>query len=274
MKTRLILLTLAIFLIAQAGINGQVTNFLKKKIEKAAGEDTGKVSKPRVNPLAGFFSGGDEVEHKDSYDFTFMIVMEMQVYEDGEEVVSVMEYISYVNPSNGDVAIKIIPVSGEAAQPGMSGVLMIYDQVNNSSLVLTDMGSQKTAIATKMDELVETEGAMEADQEPPENYSYTRTGQTKTILGYKCEGYVVQDGENRVNMWVAEDVTVKMGAKKMEKAGIPGYWDGPFEGGMVMQMESFEGDIRKMDMLVKEIDNNANQTFSLQGYTIMNMGNR
>ncbi len=214
--------------------------------------------------------GGGDVEHKGSYDFNLSINMDMEVFDDGSENVSTrIEYITYVNTRGTDVAIEIHPESEGGVYQG--NMTMIYDQQNNSVFMLSDQGGQKMAIATSMDDMPDSADNGTTASHVSDNPTYTKTGRTKTIQGYKCEEYSLQDAENRVNMWVTDDIDFDPGRKQMKKAGIPMYYEGPFEGGMIMEMEVYENDVKQMRMFVKEIDKNASKSFSMDGYTMMNM---
>lgn len=333
MKTRIFTLIIIAFITMPVSVNGQVTNYLKKKknvakksatktadkevdkeINKAVSKGVlnlknrllkGKVgevatekteevksgdtagvsetdpvkadvtekkaeSKSRANPLAGFIGkSGGEIKHNDNYNFTASILMEMEVYDDNDEVAdAVIEYVSYVNPGSVNAAIEIRPkMDGSTGQPGMT---MIYDETNQCALMLTSQGSQKTAIVTKMDDMQEP-GEDEEAVHATENPTYTKTGKTKSVAGYKCDGYVLQDGESTINMWVTKNLELMPGKRHMKKSGIPMYYDSPFEGGMIMEMEVYENDIKRMKMVIKEVNTNINKSFSLKEYMIMNM---
>lgn len=309
MKARLTLLLTVCIVALPATMNGQVGNLLKNKLKAAAAteaekkeekksvnlrdrlvgsivgeadtlstgdaDEDGTQARPRNgNPLSGLLGGGANVPHRDVYKFDASIVMLMEIYEKGEkEASSVVEYTTYISTGSEDVAIEIRPVSGEAASSsgGAAVMQMIYDKENNCMLMLTSMGTQNTAIASNLDEaLAETEET-EEDLYDTENPTYTKTGETKMISGYKCDGYLLEDGENRVKMWVTKDVPFKASTREMRKAGVPAYYEGPFDGGMIMEMESFENDVRTMTMTVKDISDRANKSIPLTGYTFMNL---
>ncbi|MDA3833611.1 MAG: DUF4412 domain-containing protein [Spirochaetales bacterium] len=217
-------------------------------------------------------SGGADVPHKASYDFNTSINIEMLGYEDGKtNEETVIGYITYLNDKSSDVAIDIRPQSeGGASQADMT---MIYDRDNNTVFMLTRQGEKKMAIATPMDEFDSMPGDEEGEDYPDEGdeASYTKTGRTKTIHGYKCEEYTVVDGDNRADVWVTHDTDFITGREQMKEAGIPMYDEGPFKGGMVMEMDVFEDDVKTMSMYVRDIKKNIRKSFSLDTYSIMNI---
>lgn len=213
--------------------------------------------------------GGGDVAHKDSYNFDGSIVMEMEALNaDDGTVETVMEYTTYFSMKGNDVAIELKPQSEGGQYQGE--MTMIYDIDNNTMFMLSAQGGQKMAIASDLDDVpddMDEGGANHVSSNP----SYTKTGKSRTIAGYKCDGYTLQDGENTVEMWVTKDMKFDPGKNQMKKAGIPLYYDGPFEGGMIMEMEMYEDNIKRMRMLVKDVKSNINKSMSLEGYTIMNV---
>lgn len=225
--------------------------------------------------LAGL--GGD-VPNKGTYSFDRSINIEIEMYDtDDSDNIAIMEYFTYISGKNNDMAIYIRPQSEEAAEQGE--MTIIYDQDNNAVFMLTEQEGEKMAIATSMesmsfpdDEEVLDDTDYEDDDQPGSEPVYTKTGKTKTIKGYKCEQYIMKDEGTRADMWVTDEMDFNPRREQMEKAGIPVYYDGPLEGGMVMEMELFEDGVKQMYMYVKNVEKNISQSFSLDSYTIMNVG--
>jgi hypothetical protein len=220
----------------------------------------------------GILGMGGDVSHRDIYQFDGKIVMLMETYKDNK-VDGEIEYTTFINSENSDVAIEVKPLSGEASSGGTVAVNMIYDQENSALLMIYDMDGQKTAMASSLDDDIDI-GEEESDYEVDETPAYSKTGRTKKIAGYSCEEYTMDDGENRVNMWVTDELPFKPAKKEMMKAGVPLYNNGPLGGGMVMEMDMFEKGEQQVKMTVIEVDANAGKSISLVGYTFMNMGGR
>lgn len=250
--------------------NAGVQEIAESATDKSADEQVQrKRSRGGIGALSAIMGGGGgDVAHKDSYNFTGSIVMDMEVInEDDGSVEMVMEYTTYFNMKSNDVAIEVKPQSEDGAY--QADMTMIYDTDNNTMFMLTAQGGQKMAIASDLDDMPEDMNN-ENDYESS-NPTYTKTGKTRTIAGYKCDGYTMQDGENTVEMWVTKDMKFNVGKKQMKKAGMPLYYDGPFEGGMIMEMEMYEDNIKKMRTVVTDVKSKINRSISLDGYTIMKM---
>lgn len=256
--------------------NAQVGKLLKKKLleaKESVADDKKEEKKENANPgraLMGLLGGG-EAAYDQSYAFKGRIILEMTVYDDEGSVESVIDYNSFFGETTGNAAIEVKPVSGDAAKSGMSLLTMIFDQKNQSAVVLSSQGDQKTAIVTSMDidEEIYEENVEESDI--PE---YTKTGRTRTISGYKCDEYKYTEEETSMSMWVTEDLNFKVDKKQMQQAGMPVWYGGNKGMGMMIEMESFENDKLVMKMVVKEIDMNFSKSVSMDGYMIVNVGEK
>lgn len=308
MKFRLLILVLGYLLISPANLDGQVTNILKNR-KKSSEKTTTSSDKKVENKVAGFrdkllqsivgeetadtvetdngsdnmsstgaggslnFSGllssGTPLNHKDTYKFTGKIVMEMESTDQEDGVDGTLIYTTYVNTSSNDIAFEMRIISGENPD-GSAAIVTICDFDNNVSMLLTDMGGQKTAIASSLDAIEESEFE-DAEAEQGENYKLSKTGQTKTILGYKCDGYVATDNENRADLWVSREIPFKTTLKEMNKAGIPLFFADEIADGIVMEMEMFENNVKKGYMKVTEIDGKSAKSIGLGEYSFINM---
>lgn len=274
MKRTFIPLALCIIFLFPASADAQVGKLLKKKLQEAtqaAADEKNDEKKENANPgktLMGLLGGG-EAAYDQNYNFTGRIILKMTVYGDEGEEESVIDYYSFFNNETGNAAIEVRPESGESSQSGMSVMDMIFDQVNQSALMLTSQEGQKTAIITSMDI---DEAIEEDDYSDSELPQYKKTGRSRTISGYKCEEYQYTEDNTTMSMWVTDDLNYQVDSKQMEKAGVPVWYGGQNGMGMMIEMESFEDGKLVMKMVVKDIDMKYSQSFSLDGYMIMNVG--
>lgn len=274
MKRKTLLVALSIIFLLPMSLDAQVGRLLKKKLQEAtktAADEKADEKKDNARPgktLMGLLGGG-EASYDQSYRFTGRIILEMTVYDEEGNEDSVIDYHSFFSEETGNSAIEVKPVSGEAAQSGMSVMNMIFDQKNKSAIVLTSQGEQKTAIVTSVDidEVIEDENIEESDLP-----QYSKTGKKRTISGYKCEEYQYTEDNTTMSMWVTDDLEYKVDSKKMKEAGMPVWYGGQNGMGMMIEMESFEDGKLTMKMQVKDIDMKYSQSFSLDGYTVMNLG--
>lgn len=294
---------LTFFLVLPIGLNGQVSKILKSKAKSEASKEADKkveskalsirdrllgtiddqessdslevdevnegeemVVQPAINPMRGMFVSESQVKHKDIYKFDGKIVMEMQAVDEESDFDGVILYTTYINTSNNDFAFEMQTVSAEDPS-AVAAMSMVYDNDNQVVLMLTNTSEGKLALVTGFD----NEDFMEEMEEDEDDYSYMKTGKTKTILGYKCDEYRVEDEEGTASIWVSREVPFKPNREQLKKTGIPVQFDGPNGEGMIMEMESFEDGVKTGSMVVKEIDEKSGKTISLAGYSFLNM---
>lgn len=239
-------------------------------------EELRRANEEANQKLGGAFlqamTGGGQATYEDAYPFNGKLTMHMQIYNDGEAPTD-SYYTTWFNDETSDVGIDIVP--GEN-NPNQTSALMVFDYKNKTMLILNDDGETKTGIANSLagveelaDEISETGG--EEEYEMPE---YNKTGKTKKILSYTCEEYRYTDTEgNTVVMWITDDIDHQFRKSAMHQAGIPVYAASmPYGKGMMMEMETYEGDKLLMKNTVTEIDFKTSHTISTSGYTIIGMG--
>ena len=247
MKIRNLLLIVALLLVFPLQSGAQVGRLLKKIGEEATKgivDEKKEENKPEVNPSNALMNllGSSDVKYSDVYDFSTIVLMEMTTFDESGSVESVAEYKTLLNTGNGNSAIIIKPLEGSAESQEISAMTMIFDQVNEVALVLTDAGGNRTAMATPIDDetMYDEEYYVEEEEVEDIESSYQKTGRTKTIAGYRCEEYRFEEEQSTYNVWFTDQVKNRPGKKEMQRAGIPVYYDGPFEGKMMMEMETIE----------------------------------
>ena len=285
-------------------LSGQVTNILKnrvkseatreadKKVEKKSASirdrllgsieteespDTLQVAEtgdeeeiplqPDKNPMRALFTAESQEKHKNAYTFDGKIVMEMEASDEESEFEGTLIYTTYINTSNNDFAFEMTPVSETNNPTGEVAMSMVYDNENSVVIMLTNSEQGKIAFITGFEE----EDFMEEAEEDEDDYSYAKTGRTKTILGFKCDEYQAEDEEGSAILWISRDIPFKPNREQLMKTGIPVQFDGPGGEGMIMEMESFQDGVKTGSMIVTEIDEKAGKTISLGDYSFLNI---
>ena len=176
-----------------SGFSGQV-QATNPKIQKIAlGNNTTDSNKgSSTSPAFSFKEGEPGI-----YDFNFEIET-LVTADDGERYP-----ISYLINSNTDYFGMKVDMSayGEGDVEGNSVMVMDQEQVR----VFVDTPMMKMQLNQDM--------AGAQGQKMPEmgNYDFTKpqkTGKTKTIIGYRCEEYVVTHEEGTIHFWAAPDLTI------------------------------------------------------------------
>jgi hypothetical protein len=234
---------------------------------------SGKESSGTKASGRGLFGGKIDIKYNDEYKFTGRIYMEMETYDKKE--VKKSDYFTYFNSNtlNAGIEVKVPdPKEGDETVPAT----FLFDNDNKCLMMLTTNGDSKTGIIST----IPSDSALAAQSknrkgDSPAEANITKTGNSRTIAGYKCDEYKIVEAnkEGYSNVWMTKDVKLKADKKNWGKAGMPTYYNYPgFEGSTMLAMESFDKNNKPaMKMETKEIDESFDHSISTVGYTFMKM---
>jgi hypothetical protein len=260
---------------------------LLKKIQNAAAnaatnaasnKANEKAEKAGSNALEGMMGGMMEPAPTESeYSFTGFMIMEVTSTDKkgkSEEPVRI-NYLLSKQP-------EFMGMDFQDPKKPENSTTTIMDTKNEAMVMLMSSDGQKSSFAIKMDyekvqELVDEEA--EVQLENPE-YKLTKTGNTKTILGYDCEEWMVvsEDGEGRY--WITEKPidglsifspqSNPMVSNKTMERYTSMFSNAPK--GSFMEMIFTDTDGTVTDMKVIEVNTNSPKKFSLAEYPNMLSG--
>jgi hypothetical protein len=297
MKTRSIILLLAMLIILPCTSTAQVGGLLRNKLNKALNKEVKKEIDTAVQKNAhdadvkegqnqtesdnanggskmtgrGLFGGKIDIKYNDDYKFTGRIYMQMETYDKKEVMKS--DYYTYFNSNtlNAGIEVKISnPKEGEAALP----TVFLFDNDNKCFLMLIGNSDSKTGIIST----IPSDSVIAAQAKTPKGGTparpvITKTGNSRIIAGYRCDEYKITEAgkEGYSNVWMTKDVKLKADKKYWGKAGMPSYYNYPdFEGALMLAMEAYDKNNKpEMKMETKEINDNFSHVISTAGYTFM-----
>jgi hypothetical protein len=175
-------------------VEGENARFIDNKTISKSAEES--------NPVASILnrsSSGNSAQAKSSYVFTHETVIEMTSSESKDKYK--MSYL--LNPNESYMGMKAD--MSEYSQGEMGGESVIVMD-GNDTFIFVDTPGMKMQMSSSAMANQQTNPA-----EQMENYDYTnlsKTSNTKTILGYSCEEYVMSDNEVSVEFWVAPDLEI------------------------------------------------------------------
>jgi hypothetical protein len=295
MKTKAIILLFAVLVSMPSALNGQ--GLLRRAIKKQIGNRIDStLEKGNRNAQAeqgmdrngdqpdnddystratgrGLFGGKIDIKYEDEYRFTGRIYMQLETYDKKDVMVS--DYYTYFNKSDRNACIEMqIVDQKQSKQAGLS--VFIFDGENRCFIMLVGGTDSKTGIISTLPSDSAIVAMAEKNMgEDPEHAIITKTGDTRTIAGYKCEKYMITypNDDSYANVWMTKDVVLNADRAYWGKAGIPTYYNYPgFEGGLMLAMESFDKNKNPvMKMETKEINEHYDHVVSTVGYTFMKM---
>jgi len=309
MKTKSIFLLLVLAILLPAASNAQgwiLRRAIDRKIEhkvdsavdksdkddakarqQATKNDTTKTSgtqkKGTKETGRGLFGGKIDIKYEDEYKFTGRIYMQMETYDKKDVIKS--DYFTYYNGNTLNAGIEVKAVDPKKGQES-SITEFLFDYGNRCFMMLIENNDSKTGVISSLPSdsavVAQAKTAKGSKTEKPtpeantsEKPTITKTGNSRTIAGYKCDEYKVTDPNQEVysNVWMTKDVKLKADKRYWGKAGIPTYYNYPgFEGAMMLAMDSFDKNNNPMaKMETKEINDNFSHSISTVGITFIKM---
>ena len=213
--------------------------------------------------MGSLFSNNVTVKYNEEYKFNSMMFSQMEMY-DKKDVIK-MDYYLYFSKNSPTAGIETKTVNTREGETPLVSQ-MIMDGENKCFLMMTDVNGMKMGIISPVPD----------EPEQSAKPTVTKTGNTKTISGFKCEEYIykpVADGKEYWKMWFTKDAVISIDKRAWAQSGMPAsYGYEGFKDGMVISWESYD----KNDKLtgkseVKEINNNHPHSMSVKGYSLRQM---
>jgi hypothetical protein len=278
------------FGVVRRAINRQIDHKIDSSINKSAQDERDKKAKEEAEQgnsdnsggkdnsgskgkTTGLFGGKIDISHKDEYAFTGRIYMQMISYDKKDELKS--DYYTYYNSTELNAGIEVKAVNPKEGQSTIPTVFL-FDHDNRCFMMLMENNGSKTGIIST----IPSDSALAAQAknqkgEKPKQPVITKTGNSRTIAGYRCDEYKVVDPEKEGYslIWMTKDVKLKADKRYWGKAGMPTYYNYPgMEGSMMLAMEAYDkSNNPEMKMETKEINDNFSHSISTMGYAFIKM---
>lgn len=189
---------------AQAQLLKKIQNAAAQGVENAATKRAGQASEKATNDAIDGMFGGlmQPAPTETDYSFTGYMVMEVTSTDKKGKAEDPVQ-IQYLLSSNTE----FMGMAFADPEKAENSTTTIMDTKNQAMVILLEDKGKKSSMAMKLD-YDKVQGMVDEeaeDQLEQPDYKITKTGNTKTILGYTCEEYLVttEDGEGRY--WVTEE---------------------------------------------------------------------
>ena len=286
MKLKQCLLIVVVLLATTLTTNAQfgklkkrVQNKIERKIDQKINQKIDKEIDKAVDPILdgkGKEGDGDDsapydisnmayetYELSGSYKYQFKIDWEMTSEKDDP-----MEMSQLISEDGKHFAMEMHNQKRKKDEKGV----FIYDIENSEMIIL--MESEKQAIITSMDI---AEEVMEETYEEDSNFSWTRTGKKKQILGYTCYQYTYSNDDGKGEIWITKELKysnydlysyMQQASRRKKKQTMPASWE-QLKDGFALETINIDKKGKEIRMLVKSIDENANIEINVDGYQAM-----
>jgi len=244
-----------------------------ESIENEMQESSEEVYKEPEEPVSS--KNKTPVPQSGSYSFEWKYVLKMESAQAKKhKEVGEMKLTYYLSRNSSTFASKF--EMGEKNPTGMDNMLMIMDLEIGANMMLMEMDGQK--FIQKMPSIISNQDVEEIEQQGTNDYTIVKTD-TKTILGYQCQGFKVTSKDGIVHMYVAKDAPVSFnnamaGNSKFKPKGFNPKWLKEFKNGLMLEMDFVSSKKKKHNMkmtcveLVKEplsINLSAYKSFMTMG---------
>lgn len=207
------------------------------------------------------------VDYEPTYSFDAYIQSQVTNYKKNGKMDDQVVYDSYVHKESADYAMEFSNDDGKT--------IIIFDTKNSAMLILAENDGSKTGFATSIDpEAVAQKVEDYAEEHEIDPLNYRKTGNTKMILGYSCDEYVVEDEDGEVHMWASEKLGKEMRKEWMNNQQTFGamFAQAYALNGMVLEYDFLDKDNgERTEMQIIDIDLNRSHSVSTAGFDIMSM---
>lgn len=246
-----------------------VTNRAEREVEKSADRaldsiieaPKGDKEKKETSKNDGGFNPmsmmGGPVDYQDQYSFPLSVTMDVQ---EGNKA------------SKTQTMVQFYGKEVYAMEDPESGQLTVMDFKYQSALMLNPKDKTGQAVSLKFLDKMMQQVDIDDDDYNTDNASFNKTGNTKTIAGYKAYEYIITSDDGKAHIWFAPEVNFSYkefmeGFTKLFGKQFQGKWDNSFFDtyGFMMEGENYnkKGKLESK-MTVTKIDQTATSIITSQ----------
>lgn len=217
--------------------------------------------------------GSEDIPVEDTYTFNTSVIYKMTM-NDGHKS-SEVNYEMWFSENEPYMATQVNNQEKPDPNDMPSAVVSILDDKNQAMIIL--MEEQKMAQLLSMSKIKSSAVAEnEAEQTDTTFKGLQKTGNTKDILGYKCDEFISENESSKLSFWVTTELTLfqkNMFFNMSQSLGGNTFEDIPSEAkGFMMEMNYEDlSSKEKSHMQVVDIKNET-KTIDLINYQRINLG--
>ncbi len=271
------------FGVVRRAINRQIDHKIDSSIEQSAqderdkkakeeseqaqkGDTASKSASASKSKSTGLFGGKIDIKYNDEYDFTGRIYMQMETYDKDDVVKS--DFYTYFNSGTKNAGINLKTVDPKDGKTVLS-TSFLFDHDNRAFLSLLSLEPKMGTISSiPSDSALAAQAKAQAEKTKPP--VVTKTGKSRTIAGYKCDEYKVEEPDKGgySMVWMTKDLKIMADKRYWGTSGMPTYYNYPgFEGAVMLAMEEYDKSNKlAIKMETKEINEDFRHSISTVGY--------
>jgi hypothetical protein len=241
------------------------------------GNQTGGGSKSQGGGMGfGRMMGGKvDLKYKDVYNFGAKMYMVVESYEKDKKEPVKMDLYMYYSSSAPDVGMETNALIDENGKSSSVPAKFVLDAENKCFIILTESNGSKTGIISEMPDENAVQSKDGNKDKKGINRSFTKTGNTRMVAGYKCDEYLYKDEDDKSygKVWFTKDANLKIDKRGWQKTGMGAFYGNPeFNEGALLASEGYSKDgklISKSETI--EINTNFSHSISVKEYNLMQL---
>ena len=245
--------------------NSQPTNQSSKKDEN---------TEENLTDLINKYSGGENLVYENSYKFNAEAKYLMESFDEKEESSGKAYYRILLNEPSNNSAMILESVENSSEKEAS---IFLFDEKNQVSILLNqaDKSGILMSIASSNKETeVNNEEVKEHSKVVDENTNYKKTGNSKKILGYKCQEYISATETTETRIWTTNELSYKNNSSLNKLSKINNsYTTGVYPSGYIMEMESINLENNsRFTYIIKEFSSSKSNTIDISDYKLVKVG--
>jgi hypothetical protein len=281
---------------AEEGIGKAVEKRVEKEVEKATQRQLEKAFSNLYGPEYGDSSGNYNfakilkgvnmnVPTEDSYEFTGHAEMEITGTDENGKPIDPVKMKTFLNNSDQYTGMEF-SAEDQEQNDQLEKTIMIFDMKNNASIILVENDSEKSRMAYglnwqglyeigEQNDTLQHNDTLELNEE---DFTFQKTGNTKTIAGHLCEEYLGETEEYKGAYWITQEPiegintfwsknSTFLNQKMKNQDG--GYFDSMPDGNILEINHQSKTDQSSMQMVMVNIDENNAISFEMADYPNM-----
>ncbi len=193
----------------------------------------------------------EDIALPESYDFEWKYVLKMESKETRKKEMGTMEIVYYLNPNSSTFGSKFKMSAKNGEEDVLGHMILILDSEVGAQLILMDLNDHK--VIQIMPSTIANQEDEDSLEDEMQDYEIVKTD-TKTILGYHCQGFRFDTDQGTVNIYIAKDTPVSFNISSGENSkynhfkGFDTKTLREFKNGLMMEMEFTSNKKKKHNM--------------------------
>ena len=221
------------------------------------------------------FANKITLKYNEDYSFSSRIYMYIETYDKNDSMK--MDYYMFYSATSPCIGVETKTISNDENGSVPLTTSMVMDGENKCVIALTEVNGMKMGMISEIsDSTAANDGKKGKKSTPP---TFTKTGNTRVIVGYTCDEYTYINNDDKTTgkVWFTKDAKLRIDKKGWRNSGMATYYGNPdFKDGVILANEAYN-DKGKLTMKseTKEINENFPHSISIKGYTLrqVNMNN-